>query len=103
MAASFVPGRFELLALAALASGPRTGHRLALELARRTRRHPGELEWLAHDTLRALVADGLVREHRALGLRGPRRRYELTRKGRARLDSERRAWLGLARAAVHAA
>jgi DNA-binding PadR family transcriptional regulator len=103
MAASFVLGRFELLALAALASGPRSGHRLALELARRTRRHPGELEWLAHEALRGLVADGLVRELRVFGLRGPRRSYELTRKGRTRLDSERRAWLGLARAAVRAA
>ena len=103
MAASFVPGRFDLLALAALSSGPRPGHRVALELGRRTGRHPGELEWLAHETLRGLLADGLVREHRAFGLRGPRRSYELTRKGRARLATERRAWLGLARAAVRAA
>jgi DNA-binding PadR family transcriptional regulator len=103
MAASIVLGRFELLALAALSSGPRSGHRLATELARRTGRHPGELEWPAREALRRLVTDGLVRELRAFGLRGPRRRYELTRKGRARLDSERRVWLGLARATVRAA
>jgi DNA-binding PadR family transcriptional regulator len=103
MAGSLILGRFELLSLAALARGPRNGRKVALELARRTHRHPGELEWLAREALSRLVADGLVRECRAFGVRGPRRRYELTRKGRVRLDSERRAWVGLARATARAA
>jgi DNA-binding PadR family transcriptional regulator len=44
-----------------------------------------------------------VRSRRTAGARGRRRLYEATQAGRARLASERREWLLLARAVVRAA
>ena len=76
--------RFELLLLAALASGPRSGRTLLAELRRRGIEAPSEPLF---DTLRHLERAGLV----------ARRPYRLTPHGRAVLTRERTAWLGLAR------
>jgi DNA-binding PadR family transcriptional regulator len=99
MAGRSVPTQLELLVLAVVAPGPRSGYGVARETAARAGRRSGELEGHVHDVLHRLERCGLVRSRRAAGRR---RRYEATRKGRARLASERREWLLLARALLSA-
>jgi PadR family transcriptional regulator PadR len=102
MAGSSVATQLELLVLAVVAPGPRSGYGVARQTAARSGCEPGELEARVHDTLHRLERCGLVRSRRAAGARGPRRLYEVTRAGRARLASERRVWLLLARAFARA-
>jgi DNA-binding PadR family transcriptional regulator len=99
MAGSSVPTQLELLVLAVVAPGPRSGYGVAVETAGRSGRETGELESRVHDVLHRLERCGLVRSWRTAGRR---RLYEATRAGRARLASERREWLLLARALVSA-
>ena len=76
--------RLELVLLAALGSGPRPARALLAELRRRGVEPPAESLFAA---LRRLERAGLVAP----------RPYRLTPRGRARLERERSAWLGLAR------
>ena len=78
--------RLELLLLAALGPGPRPAHRLAAYVRRRGTEPSTDAVF---DTLRRLEGERLVARRRAV--------YELTRRGRARLERERSAWVALAR------
>src|SRR5262245_61869429 len=78
--------RLELLLLAALGPGPRPAHRLAAEVRRRGADASTDAVF---DTLHRLDCERLVARRRGV--------YELTRRGRARLNRERSAWLALAR------
>jgi PadR family transcriptional regulator len=82
--------RLELVLLAGLASGPRSAHRLAEEARRRGAAPSPDAPF---DTLRRLERDGLL----ASGRSARRRVYRLTARGKARLESERSAWVALAR------
>jgi PadR family transcriptional regulator PadR len=95
--------QLELLVLAVLAPGPRSGYRVAREAAARARLAPGQLEGRVHETLHRLERAGLARSRRTAGARGRRRLFEATQAGRALLASERREWLLLARAVARAA
>jgi DNA-binding PadR family transcriptional regulator len=78
--------RLELLLLTALGPGPRPAHRLAGEVRRRgAEASTGAV----FDALHRLEGDRLVARRRPV--------YELTRRGRARLERERSAWVALAR------
>ena len=83
--------RLELLLLAALGPGPRPAHRLAAEVRRRGAEASTDAVF---DTLHRLDCERLVARRRGV--------YELTRRGRARLNRERSAWLALARTVVAA-
>jgi len=82
----------EVLILAVLASGPKHGYQLALELEERS----GGALRLQYGTLYPILhkieKDGLIRGTWDEGAPRKRKTYEVTKKGRQYLEAETEAW-----------
>jgi PadR family transcriptional regulator PadR len=92
MKSDMLKGQLELVALASLRDGPRHGYAIIKELRERSAGEFQVLEGTLYPALHRLEQTGLVRSRWATEGGRRRRVYELSAKGRRRLDEQESEW-----------
>jgi len=92
MKAAQAGGQIDVLLLAVLSSGPAHGYAIIEELGRRSGGRLEIAEGTVYPALHRLEADGLLKSDWTQDAPRRRRTYELTRRGRGRLEVRREAW-----------